>query len=781
MAVDRRAARMSVLGLVCALLLGGLGVRVWFLQVVEREAYQAEVSAQKTRTVFIPAERGRIFDAEGRVLAGNEPIVTITVDRSVLRTKEERRILFERLSGPLNVPVDELHRRYDPCYGTPAGETCTKGSIYDPLLPLPLKEDVDEDVVAYLRERAEDYPGINTVEQWRRVYPYAPLASHVVGYMGSINAETLDRYLQAGYRRDERVGQFGIEASMERQLHGVWGRRVYEIDAAGRIVRELTDQRVDPIAGNDIQLTIDLDIQQYAEQALEDKLKQRRNLSIDSDDKPAKNPIDIEEQKINPNTTKRAFSSSKEYGTQEWIQFKSPAGAVVILDHTNGQVVAMASYPTFDNRWMSSGASSAKLAEIFPAQGPPDAAGNPTPADPDKATLVNRAVQARYNLGSTIKPFIGWSAIHSGIITPEYTYLDEGTYTLETIERPDCQDQGGPAKCIFKNATSSGTGRPTTYGPVNIVSALAVSSDAFFYRIGELFWDRDEDAGIRDAEGYTVNTLKADLQRFGFGSDTGIQLPYEWDGRIPDDKVKAQLVDAGVLAEGEVERLVVGDSVQVAIGQGLMAATPLQIAVGYGTIANGGVRNQPTIIKNIYAPFVPDAGPAMADLSKGTVITSFESPIVADRLETENNLEYIDAGLRRVITGPGTTYPGDTYHATTGEKLFAGWNVVDIAGKTGTAQGAGNYPWNDSAAFGAYSRDAEVPYTVVAYLEKSGYGSRGAAPAVKCMFEALAGQAVLDPVVVSDQLDLNSTVPAPPKELPNDACLAFTGGAVGRG
>ncbi len=769
---------MSVLALVCVLLVSAIGTRVWFLQVVDSAAYQARVTAQKTRTVYLPPERGRVFDVDGRVLADNELILTVTIDRGVIRTQEARDILFERLSGVLEVPAVDLHKRFDPCYGVPEAENCTTRSVYDPLLPLPLKEDVNEETLAFLKERSEDYPGIDSLEQWRRVYPYAPLASHVVGYMAAINKDNLDQYLRAGYKRNERVGQFGVEASMEPQLHGIWGKKVYEIDAAGRIVRELVDQRVNPVAGNDLQLTIDLDVQQYAEQALEDKLKQRRFLSTtDGDpDTAAHNIIDPQEKKINPNTTKRAYSSSKEYGTQEWIQFKSPAGAVVVEDHTTGHILAMASYPTFDNRWLSSGVSSDKLQQIFPSTGPD---GTPESLDPDLATLVNRAVQGRYNLGSTIKPFIAWSALHSGIITPEYTYLDEGTYTLETIPRNECQDQGGLAKCVFKNATSRATNLPTTYGPVNVTTGLAVSSDAFFYRIGEKFWDVDENANIRDEQGFTANTLKVDLERFGFGADSGIQLPYEWDGRIPDDQVKAQLVANGVLAEDEAPRLVVGDSVQVAIGQGLMAATPLQLANAYSTLANGGSRLQPTILNAILAPFTPDAEPGMADIAKAVVITSFDTPNVADTLEMEGVLEPIDRGLRQVITGPGTTYPGNRYHATTGESLFKGWDVLPIAGKTGTAQGAGNYPWNDTAIFGSYSQDPEHPYTVVALLEKSGYGGRGAAPVAKCMFEALVDPAKMDPVVVSDQLDLNSTVAAPPKELRDDSCLTFAGN-VGR-
>ncbi len=125
-----------------------------------------------------------------------------------------------------------------------------------------------------------------------------------------------------------------------------------------------------------------------------------------------------------------------------------------------------------------------------------------------------------------------------------------------------------------------------------------------------------------------------------------------------------------------------------------------------------------------------------------------------------------------MITGPGTT--SDFYHSTTGEKLFYYYRgtagAIPLAGKTGTAQGAGNYPWNDSSAFAAYSRDPSRPYTVSAYLEKAGYGSQAAGPVVKCMFMQMSGLTPADPVRLSDALDTNSTVAAPPRELADTGC-----------
>ncbi|MBI4936478.1 MAG: hypothetical protein HY828_21580 [Actinobacteria bacterium] len=764
MAVDKRSARLGVLATVSLLLIGLLGARLWFLQSVQSEEYQAKVTAAKTREVYVAAERGRIFDADGRVLADNQRILTVTVDWSVVRKEKNRKALFERLSGPLKTPVDDLMRRYDPCYQLP--KPCKKGQLYDSLLPLPLKEDVDEATVAFLKERSEDYPGVDVVEQYKRVYPYAPLASHVVGYMGAINAETLDSYVLQGYKRNERVGQFGVELSMERELHGQWGKRVYEVDASGGIVRELTDQRIEPVAGFDIQLSVDLDIQQYAEQALETELRQRRALPEDlaQNDSAPHNPCDIK-----TNCKTRVYQKTLPDGTKidypEWVQHKAPAGSVIVQNHQNGQILAMASYPTFDNRWMESGITGTKYKQLFPSTNP-----DGTKIDPDQSILVNRAVQGNYNLGSTIKPFVAWSAMHAGIIDQNTVWKDEGEYRLTTIDPSDCQDKGGIARCIFKNATNKRTNRPSSYGNVRVSDALAVSSDTFFYHLGEQFWALSED--LPDQQ----SLLKTNLERFGFGSKSGVQLPFEWKGRVPDDSVKKALVEKGVLAKGEVPRLVVGDNVQVAIGQGLMAATPLQLTGAYSTFANGGFLLQPTIVKAIYEPLTPDAGPAVADLAAGTIAQSFDKPVVRDQLEMPPEvLQPIIEGLHRVIRGRGVTDTSGFYHGTTGEQLFKGF-PVDIYGKTGTAQGAATLPWNDSSAFGAFSEEEGLPYTVVAYLEKSGYGSKAAAPVTKCMFLALSNNVATDPVYVSDPLDMNSTVPAPPKQLADATCL---GGSAG--
>ncbi len=309
------------------------------------------------------------------------------------------------------------------------------------------------------------------------------------------------------------------------------------------------------------------------------------------------------------------------------------------------------------------------------------------------------------------------------------------------------------------------------YGSVDVETALAVSSDTFFYRIGELIMTTNDYQPV----------LQEEVRKFGFGSDPGIELPYAFDGTVPDAALKADYAERGVISEVEGSNYFTGDNVQLAIGQGLLSASPLQLAVGYSAIANRGFVMRPEIIKAVWQPGVPDsATQGYADLSEAklAVPANVSGEVVRQIPMSEETWQEIDNGLHRVITGPGTT--SDFYHSTTGEKLFYYYpdSAIPLAGKTGTAQGAGNYPWNDSSAFVAYSRDPSRPYTVTAYLEKAGYGSQAAAPVVKCMFLQMSGLEQSDPVVLSEQLDTSSNVPAQPALLTDTTCFngRFDGG-----
>jgi len=737
MASDKRAARLGLLAAVAVMLFSGIGARLWFLQTVEAQSLQQVVDQRNTSTVLLAPERGQIFDHDGRLLAGNEPIYNIAVGWAAMSRPADRAALFSRLSGWVGVPVEEMEARYD-------------SGNFDPLRPLPIAEDVAENVVIALSERSEDFPGVTMVPSYRRVYPYAPLAAHVVGYMGAITEEDVDHYKQLGYdtsNRGEEVGRAGVELEYETILHGEWGEIVYEVDSHGSVVREIS--RKEAVNGMDVQLSIDLDIQQYAERLLQTQLRLKRAFT-------APNPVVKK-----PDGTLQPMSLN--HGPR--VYYEAPAGSVIAMNHQTGQIMAMASYPTFDNRWFSQDISGSEFRELFEIRSDsPDCGdeGQPVcPLDPDRSSLTNRAIQGQYNMGSTFKVFVAWSALHTGLISADQYITDSGTYKAETIPDDVCA-QG--IKCVWRNSFCTGINGPCRYGAINMQLSLAVSSDVYYYRLGEQFFV---------SPGTNHLLLQDELRNFGFGAETGIDLPYEFDGRIPDHETKKALVDSGVLAKNEEPRVLLGDVINLAIGQGLLAATPMQLAVGYGAFANGGYVMMPRVVEAIYEPNTPThpSQPGFVDLNRAVV---HERMVPKGRNIPMEFAEPVVNGIRQNITGPGTAS-----NSTTAEELFdVNWSepqAPPIAGKTGTAQGRFSFPWNDSSVFAGSSQDSTRPWTVVSYLEKAGFGSLGSAPVVKCMFLAMSGITALDPVAIAEPLDPSQDMAAQPQPPLTDlSCMEST-------
>ena len=740
MAGDTRGVRLGLLGVVALILIGILGTRLWFLQVVDAESITAQVQATRTKAVDLPPQRGRIFDVEGRILADNQRVLTVIIDQDVLRGRDKsRQVLFERLAGPLKTSAEALQIRYcgvsskDPNVHDPK----CNGGIYNSYLPFPAADDVDEATALYLRERIEDYPGVDVQEGWRRKYLYAPTASQIVGYLGRIpenNPKTpvneTKEYLKKGYSLNDLVGAAGIEQQFETELRGTPGHAEFEVDAAGRVLATLN--RTEPTPGNDVQLTIDLKLQKFAEQTLETELHRSRNVS--------------------PYPDTNVLS--------KLVFYKAPAGSVVVEKSGTGEIAAMASYPTFDNRWFSSGVSGAKFKQLFP----PDTDKNP---DTFPSPLVNRAIQGRYNVGSTFKPFTAYAALNTGFIGPTDEWVDVGSYTIP----PEHCDPNKVAKCTFKNSFNFKLNAPSVYGSINVSNALTVSSDAYFYRIGSELFSAYPDTPV----------LQNEYKKFGFGEKSGIDLPYEYKGIVPDKDIKKKLADQGAITQKEGQGFYVGDAILMSIGQGLNAVTPLQLTTAYATIANGGYLLKPLIVKAVYPSGVPDDSfkPGYADLSASTPEQVF-STVVRHHLDDVQSLEPIVKGLTcvvRILIPSCPQFINGRTPTAQGAFLKFDFNHIPFAGKTGTAQGAQNKPENDSSVFvgfqiGENGEPKLDGYTIGAYLEKAGYGKRAAAPVVRCMMLAVNGAyEAVDDIQLSDALDIRATTAAPRQIMKSDQCL----------
>lgn len=351
------------------------------------------------------------------------------------------------------------------------------------------------------------------------------------------------------------------------------------------------------------------------------------------------------------------------------------AGSAVALDPRSGAVLAMASYPTFPLPELANGVSQAEADLLFG-----EASGAP---------FVNRAMRG-YAPGSTWKLVTATAALTSGLITADTRLQDRGTFTI-----PGCA-----TGCTRQNAGGA------AYGSVDVRRALAVSSDVFFYAQGAGFWQR------RGTLGDTrLQDVAASL---GFGQPTGTDLPDESGGRLPTPALRAELhaEDPAAWPEG---RWFVGDDVNLAIGQGDLAVTPLQLANAYATFANGGTRFVPSLVLRVQR-------------QDGRPLRTVE-PRVGGRVPLGEDVR------RPVLEGlvGATTDPEGT--ATT---AFAGWpsDRYPVAGKTGTAQAK---PKQDSALFVAVAPVTDPQVAVAVVMEQAGFGADAAAPVARRILGVASG------------------------------------------
>jgi penicillin-binding protein 2 len=368
---DDPRLRLAIIGIVVISLFVALFARLWFLQVLSAEDYQAAAAVNAVRTVTEPAPRGRILDRNGVVLVDNRASNVVAVDRTRVEGRAHRERLLSRLAPVLDVPAATLEARLD-------------DPRVDRLVPVPLATNVSDDVMAHLRERQEDFPAVVARRTAVRHYPHGTLAAHVLGYVGEINGDELagagDRY-----RPGDRIGKAGIERAFEDDLRGVDGEVRYEVDASGDPVRVVGERP--PVPGHDVVLALDVDAQHAAEEALAEGLVEAR--------------------------------------TRTWSDTGQPlvadAGAVVALDAVEGTVVAMASYPTFDPRELVHRVSPEQAEFLFG-----DASGAP---------FTNRATQGVYAPGSTWKLVTASAAMQAGLVDEGTTIVDRGTYRIPGCTR----------------------------------------------------------------------------------------------------------------------------------------------------------------------------------------------------------------------------------------------------------------------------------------------------------------------------------------------------------
>jgi penicillin-binding protein 2 len=663
---DRSRLRLAVLQVLVLSLVGTLLGRLWYLQILAGNQYERIAADNGRGTIVEPATRGRILDDMGRPLVTNRTSLVVSVSYAELsRQKDKGKATLARLSKLIGVDVKTLTDEVAPC--PPAKErraknitVCNNGS---PLQPVPVARDVQEQIAFQIMEHRDDYPGVDAKAVAVRAYPKKSLAAHVFGYLGRIEPDEIGKgAYKTGYDASDLVGRGGIEQQYDRDLKGVSGIQTVSVNRLGRVTGVVETR--EPAPGNDVVLSLDTGVQEAAEKALDDWMRYARS-------KP-------------PDTHGR--------------KSPAPSGAAVVVDVTNGRIVALASNPTFDPEKFGARMTQAEYERTFGK-----AAGDP---------LVSRAVQGTFAPGSTFKLVSTVAAVEGGIASLGGTFNCPGS--LKVGNRPKSNFEG------------RGEGR------ISLFTTLVKSCDTVYYQFAINEWHGDE--ALIDARRPARETLQNTARGFGFGRKTGIDLPVERAGVIMDREIRkkqweenkdqyckdaqnpkySQLVrdiSRENCTDGYVYRL--GDEANHYVGQGEVLVTPLQLAMAYGALANGGTLYSPRIAKAVIGP-------------DGKVVKQITPPVAGHVPGSTRTLDYIRNALASVPTDG------------TAKGAFAGFpfGVLHTAGKTGTAEVSGKQNTSWYASFGPVDHPR---YAVVVMIEQAGQGGQVAAPAVRQIWDGIYG------------------------------------------
>ena len=554
----------------------------WKLQVQNSDYYAERAQQNRIRSRPLLAPRGRIFDRDGRVIVDNHVSSALLLLRENLKMED-----LAPIAGGLNLDLADLEERVRHKSREPKYEA------------IRLKDELSPADLAFINSHRDAFPELDVIQSQPRLYPREGMMAHVIGYTGEISAAELESPEFARYKPGDVIGKSGIERQYNDMLMGGDGQQRVEVDNRGQVRR--AEQEKPAVAGKDLTLTIDLDLQAVAELAMAGK-----------------------------------------------------NGAVVALDPRSGEILAMVSRPTFDPNKFTGHISAPDWAAI-----------NGNPDHP----LLNRAIQAQQAPGSTFKPIVALAALETGALTeqtaihcPGYLALYDHTY--------HCMERQG-------------------HGTLTLHNAIVHSCDVFFFSVGVK-------VGIDNLAKYAGMV--------GFGHPTGVDLPGEAEGLVPSPAEKAR---------NERQPWYAGDTPPVAVGQGALTVTPLQLARAIGGLAMGGVWHTPHLVKN-------DA-------------------VAARQTEAQFDAAHLQAvidGMCGVVNEGGTGAPA----------ALAG---IELCGKTGTAQlasidkakaEAARHGLNlkENAWFVGFAPRRAPEIVVVALFDHGGVGQYAATivrDVVKCYFD----------------------------------------------
>ena len=458
--------RAFIVGGAQALLTAGLAGRLYQLQVVESERYTVLADENRINMQLMPPARGRIFDRFGQVLAENR--------------LNYRLVVVPEAALDLDAALDEIAALV-PIEDHDRDRVLREARRKQKFVPITVRENLTWEEVSQIEVNAPDLPGVMIDVGSRRLYAFGSDTVHIVGYVGAVGeSELTDDPLLA--LPDFRIGKSGAEKALEGSLRGEAGARQVEVNAYGRVIRELGRRVGRP--GDDHTLTVDLGLQQYVA-----------------------------------------------------ARFGEESGSAVVIDVHSGEILALASLPSYDPNLFTGGISTQEWRQLI--------------AHP-RYPLSNKSISGQYSPGSTFKMIVALAALEGGDVGPDHSFHCPGFLELGNRQFRCWQGHG--------------------HGHVAMVRGLTESCDVYFYEV---------------AKRVGIDRIAAMAERFGFGSKLEIELPGEKPGLVPTRDWK--LAAIGEPWQG-------GETLIVGIGQGYLLTTPLQLAVMVARIANGGMAVEPRIV-----------------------------------------------------------------------------------------------------------------------------------------------------------------------------------------
>ena len=596
--IQQRLNRFRLPVLLIFLIFGG---RLWQLQIIQGTEYALKAERNRIRRIALLAPRGAILDRNGVPLVENRPSFNVLLYREDMKNREET---IQFLIEKMGISRESLERQFNRNRNI---------GLYHPFI---VKEDVGMEDISIVEAHRADHPEIRLGPEPRRIYNYGKLAAHILGYLGEISREELASNKYPGAIIGSLVGRSGVERQYNQTLMGRDGARQVFVDSRGREIG--VSSEIDSVIGNELRLTLDLELQQVAERALEGKV-----------------------------------------------------GAAIAMNPNNGEILAMAGSPSFDPNMFSPRISSVNWNDLM--------------NHPNKP-MQNRAIQNSYAPGSIFKIVMASAGLHNGALTGDTAIFCPG----------EMDYYGHTFRCT------------SAHGSLHLEQAIARSCNVFFYELGRRLG---------------ISKIAEHAESLGLGLNTGVDLPEERSGVMPSPEWKQKT---------QKDKWYAGETISVAIGQGAVSVTPLQLVRAISAIATGGKLTTPHV-------FMQGA-------------TKIEWPIKQLSLK-EEHVRKIRAGMWQSVNGGGTGHN-------------AAISGADICGKTGTAQvvskekrqfmrsNSENHSW-----FAGFAGRDNPEIAVVVFVEHGGYGGVAAAPVAREIFKAYLGKkypgliraAQMNPTIISDE------------------------------